>query len=343
MSDLASEARPILRVEDLHKTFPVERGFLRRVSGHVRAVDGVGFSIRRGEALGLVGESGCGKTTTARCIVRAVQPTSGSILFRWNGGDVDMAKLEKAELAEVRRHVQMIFQDPYSSLNPRMPVLDLVAEPLRAHGWKRRRCEERVAELLDLVGLDPRYQRRYPHAFSGGQRQRIGIARALALEPSLVIADEPVTALDVSVQAQILNLLRDMQDRMELTYLLIAHDLSVVRYICDRVAVMYLGKLVEVGDTERILVRPRHPYTSLLLSAVPDVDPSSSWLGDVDASGEAPVGADWSEGCAFAPRCPHAVDVCRRGVPPLADVGAEGESEHLSACLRAGEVDLPGL
>ena len=336
-----TQPEPILEVRGLTKHFPIERGFLHRVAGCVRAVDGVSFAIRPGQTMGLVGESGCGKTTTARCIVRAMRPTAGAVLFRTEeAGAVDMAALDDESLEGVRRHIQMIFQDPYSSLNPRMPVIDLVAEPLRAHGWKRRKCEERVAELLDLVGLDPRYMRRYPHAFSGGQRQRIGIARALALEPSLVIADEPVTALDVSVQAQILGLLQDMQQRMKLAYLLIAHDLSVVRYICDRVAVMYLGKLVEVADTEALFTRPLHPYTSVLLSAVPDADPTSEWLADA-VSGEAALPTEEMAGCPFAPRCPHALDLCRREAPPL--VEAADSPDRLVACHRYGDLTLAGV
>ena len=240
--------------------------------------------------------------------------------------------------------MQMIFQDPYSSLNPRMPVLDIVAEPLRAHGWKRKRCEERVAEILDLVGLDPHFMRRYPHAFSGGQRQRIGIARALALSPSLVVADEPVSALDVSVQAQILNLLEEMQERMQLTYLLIAHDLSVVRYVCDRVAVMYLGKLVEVAETEALFTRPLHPYTSALLSAVPDLDPSREWLAET-LSGEAAAPSGETTGCPFAPRCKYAIDICRKEAPRLeAGGGGGGQRDgHPAACHRAHEIELVGL
>jgi len=337
----ATVPEPILEVCGLKKHFPIEKGFFRRVVGHVRAVDDVSFAVQPGETLGLVGESGCGKTTTARVILRALDPTSGRVVFRpKDGAAVDMARLDRRQLKPIRRHIQMIFQDPYASLNPRMPVLDLVAEPLRAHGWKRRDYEARVAELLELVGLDPQYMRRYPHAFSGGQRQRIGIARALALSPSLVIADEPVSALDVSIQAQILNLLEAMQERMGLTYLFIAHDLSVVRYICDRVAVMYLGKLVEVAGTDALFAQPRHPYTSALLAAVPDLDPHRPWLGETLA-GEVSEPIGEQAGCAFAPRCTYATVVCREETPPLVNLAPEGAPPHFAACHRALDIQLP--
>ena len=268
-------APTILEVENLKKWFPIRRGLLRRVVGQVRAVDDVSFTIRRGETLSLVGESGCGKTTTSRCILRALTPTSGAIRFRTEAGrQVDVAALPKAELRPLRRQMQMIFQDPFSSLNPRMTITDIITEPLLVNGVRdleeRRR---RVRELLDLVHLPAAYMNRFPHAFSGGQRQRIGIARALALNPALVVADEPVSALDVSVQAQILNLLLDLQDRLGLSYLFVAHDLSVVKHVSDRVAVMYVGKIVELAPTADIFARPLHPYTEALLSAVPVPDP----------------------------------------------------------------------
>src|SRR5207244_3111898 len=266
---------PLLRVSGLQKLFPIRKGFLKRTVGHVRAVDGVSFHIDEGETLGLVGESGCGKTTTARCILRAIEPTAGEIFIRVaNGSVVELGQLRPAELRALRREMQMIFQDPFTSLNPRMTLLDLVGEPLLVHGMKsRREREERVADLLRRVGLRPEYMRRFPHAFSGGERQRIGIARALALQPRLVVADEPVSALDVSVQAQILNLLSDLQAEFQLTYLFVAHDLSVVRHISNRVAVMYVGRMVELAETDELFRAPKHPYTAALLSAVLEPDP----------------------------------------------------------------------
>src|SRR6266550_6007018 len=262
---------PLLRVSGLQKLFPIRKGFLKRTVGYVRAVDGVDFHIDEGETLGLVGESGCGKTTTARCVLRAIEPTRGEIHMRAaDGSVVDLGKLRPKELRALRRQMQMIFQDPFTSLNPRMTLLDLVGEPLLVHGMaSRREREERVADLLRRVGLRPEYMRRFPHAFSGGERQRIGIARALALQPRLVVADEPVSALDVSVQAQILNLLFDLQDQFRLTYLFVAHDLSVVRYISNRVAVMYVGRIVELAETTEIFTSPKHPYTAALQEISP--------------------------------------------------------------------------
>src|SRR5437870_3953084 len=266
---------PLLRVSGLQKLFPIRKGFLKRTVGYVRAVDGVDFHIDEGETLGLVGESGCGKTTTARCVLRAIEPTRGEIHMRAaDGSVVDLGKLRPKELRALRRQMQMIFQDPFTSLNPRMTLLDLVGEPLLVHGMRNRReREHRVADLLRRVGLRPEYMRRFPHAFSGGERQRIGIARALALHPRLVVADEPVSALDVSVQAQILNLLLDLQADLRLTYLFVAHDLSVVRHISNRVAVMYVGRMVELGETDALFNAPKHPYTAALLAAVPEPDP----------------------------------------------------------------------
>ncbi len=266
----------VLEVVNLRKFFPIRKGLMRRITGQVRAVDGVSFHIRQGETLALVGESGCGKTTVSRCILRALTPSSGEIRFAVEGRTVDIAPLSKRGLKPFRRHMQMVFQDPFSSLNPRMVIADIIGEPLLINGMRdgeaRRR---RVKELLDMVHLPAAYMNRFPHAFSGGQRQRVGIARALALHPSLIVADEPVSALDVSVQAQILNLLLDLQDRLGLTYLFVAHDLSVVKHVSDRVAVMYVGKIVEVAGTEALYAAPRHPYTEALLSAVPKPDPRS--------------------------------------------------------------------
>ena len=274
MTRTASSAPVLLDVKGLKKYFPIRRGLLQKTVGVVKAVDDVTFFLRKGETLSLVGESGCGKTTTSRCILRAITPTAGQVLLAENGGMIDVTKLPKNQLRVLRRQMQMIFQDPFASLNPRMTLLDIVGEPLFVHGvGSLQERTDRVVELLQLVGLRPEYMRRYPHAFSGGQRQRIGIARALALNPRLVVADEPVSALDVSVQAQILNLLLELQERLGLTYLFVAHDLSVVKHISARVAVMYVGRIVETAPTEELFAAPKHPYTEALLSSVPIPDP----------------------------------------------------------------------
>ena len=269
-----SSSPTLLEVRNLRKYFPLTKGLLRKVVGTVKAVDDVNFVIGRGETLGLVGESGCGKTTVAKSILRAIQPTTGEILFQDDGGVVDLTRLEQEELKKARRNIQMIFQDPFSSLNPRQRVRDIIGEPLYVNSVaKGKALEARVSELMAAVGLRPEYMIRYPHAFSGGQRQRIGVARALALNPKLIICDEPVSALDVSIQAQILNLLKDLQDQYGLTYLFISHDLGVVQHISDRVAVMYLGRLVEIAPTRELFKRPQHPYTEALLSASPKPHP----------------------------------------------------------------------
>ena len=336
----ASTVQPLLQIRDLQKLFPIRKGFWRRTVGYVRAVDGISFDIYEGETLGLVGESGCGKTTTARCILRAIEPTRGQILFRSESGEsADMLRLGPSELRGLRREMQMIFQDPFTSLNPRMTLLDIVGEPLLVHGMKNRREREaRVAELLRLVGLRPEYMRRFPHAFSGGERQRIGIARALALHPRLVIADEPVSALDVSVQAQILNLLFDLQAALRLTYLFVAHDLSVVKHISNRVAVMYVGRMAELATTDDLFTSPKHPYTAALLSAVPEPDPRLRSQRIV-LQGEVANPAAPPAGCYFHPRCPHAVAICRTETPAWQEV-APG---HLVSCHRARELQLNGV
>lgn len=330
----------LLQVRQLRKYYPIRKGFFKKVVGQVRSVDGVSFHLNQGETLGLVGESGCGKTTTSRCLLRAVTPTSGEILYRQANGDVvDVAQLPRDQLRPLRQEMQMIFQDPFASLNPRMNLLDLVGEPLLVHGMRsRRERSERVAELLRLVGLRPEYMRRFPHAFSGGQRQRIVIARALALQPRLVVADEPVSALDVSVQAQVLNLMLELQEQLKLTYLFVAHDLSVVKHISDRVAVMYVGKIVEMAPTEVLFTQPKHPYTAALLAAVPVADPQvRSQLTPLE--GDVPSPANPPKGCHFHPRCPYATETCRSVPPELSEV----EPQRFVSCHRYAELKLQGV
>ena len=329
----------LLEVKNLKKHFPIQRGFFRRVVGQVRAVDGISFFIREGETLGLVGESGCGKTTAGRCILRAYEPTAGEILFRCNGDLVNILELSKKEIQSIRREMQIIFQDPFSSLNPRMTVMDIISEPLVVNGApKGAALKSQVRELLEAVGLRAQHMNRYPYAFSGGQRQRIGIARALALRPRLIVADEPVSALDVSIQAQTLNLLEDLQEDFGLTYLFIAHDLSVVEHISDRVAVMYLGNIVELAQADELYCNPLHPYTEALLSAVPRTDPDYVTQRIV-LPGDVPSPADPPPGCKFHPRCRYAREVCWTEIPEWREFSAD----HWVACHLADELSLIGI
>ncbi|HDI60733.1 MAG TPA: dipeptide ABC transporter ATP-binding protein [Desulfobacteraceae bacterium] len=319
---------PLLTVEDLKVHFPITRGLLKRTVGHVYAVDGVSFTLGKGETLGLVGESGCGKTTTGLAVLRLIEPTAGRIHFAGR----DVTALDAASLRLLKRDIQFIFQDPYSSLDPRMTVNQIVAEPLVIHRvYTPAQQRERVAFLLEKVGLTPEQGRRYPHEFSGGQRQRIGIARALALNPDMIIGDEPVSALDVSIQAQIINLLIDLQAEFGLSYIIIAHDLAVVEHICDRIAVMYLGKIVETASYADIYGNPRHPYTQALLSAVPVADPRNQ-KQRILLSGDVPSPIQPPGGCAFHPRCRHRMPRCSVETPTLKEVG-EG---HAVACFLHG-------
>ncbi len=329
----------LLEVRNLKKYFPIQQGFFRRTVGHIKAVDGVNFFIREGETLGLVGESGCGKTTTGLVILRDSEPTEGEVLFNKDGKMVDLFKVRKKGMKAFRREMQIIFQDPFSSLNPRMTVMDIVGEPLRIHGISRGdELRAAVRELLEAVGLKAQHMNRYPYAFSGGQRQRIGIARALALRPRLIICDEPVSALDVSIQAQTLNLLEDLQKEFGLTYLFIAHDLSVVEHISDRVAVMYLGAIVELAAAEELYENPLHPYTEALLSAVPRTDPD--YVSQrIILPGDVPSPANPPPGCKFHPRCRYAEGICSDEVPAWREL----RPDHWVACHRADELELAGI
>ncbi|HEC60932.1 MAG TPA: ATP-binding cassette domain-containing protein [bacterium] len=334
------QKKPILlEVRNLKKYFPIQKGFFRRVVGQVQAVDGLDLFIREGEILGLVGESGCGKTTLGRLILRAFEPTEGEILFRKDSEMVNIVQVPKKEMKAFRREMQIIFQDPFSSLNPRMTVMDIVSEPLIIHGIARgAELKFQVLELLEAVGLKAQHMNRYPYAFSGGQRQRIGIARALALRPKLIVADEPVSALDVSVQAQVLNLLDDLHHKFGLTFLFIAHDLSVVEYISDRVAVMYLGKIVELAAVEKLYTSPAHPYTEALLSAVPRPHPDQV-SKRIILPGDVPNPANPPPGCKFHPRCRYTRDICKNEAP----MGRYLVNEHWVACHLADKLDLVGL
>jgi oligopeptide transport system ATP-binding protein len=319
----------LLRVEDLQMHFPIYRGVIQRQVGAVRAVDGITFSVQRGETLGLVGESGCGKSTTGRTILQLYRPTSGSVHFE----DIDLVHTKGEELRKMRRKMQMIFQDPYASLNPRMTVADIVGEPLMVHSVATgKEIQDRVQHLLALVGLNPSFASRYPHEFSGGQRQRIGVARALALQPSFIVCDEPISALDVSIQAQVVNLLEELQEQFNLTYLFIAHDLSMVKHISDRVAVMYLGVIVELASRDELYAKPLHPYTRALLSAVPIPDPIADAKRErVILKGDVPSPANPPSGCRFRTRCPIAEAVCAETRPEFREI----RPGHFVACFFA--------
>jgi len=330
----------LLTVEHLKLYFPIKKGLLvDRTTDYVHAVDDVSFSMREGETLGVVGESGCGKTTLARCLIRLLDPTDGKIVFR----DRDITRAGRRELAPVRKDMQMVFQDPQASLNPRKRVGQIVGAPLRLQGVEGEEVNRRVRELLDLVGLSPEHVNRFPHEFSGGQRQRIGIARALAVDPKLIMLDEPVSALDVSIQAQVINLLDDLQEGLGLSYVFVAHDLSVVRHVSERIAVMYLGKIVELSPAEELYVKPIHPYTKALLSAIPIPDPHQHRARErVVVGGEPPSPIDPPSGCRFHTRCPYATEVCREVEPPL----AEYPGGHVAAChhpLNVSEADMAAV
>jgi peptide/nickel transport system ATP-binding protein len=334
-------AEPLLQVSDLKMYFPIVKGIFGGVAGYVKAADEVSFTIARGETLGLVGESGCGKTTVGRTIVRAYKPTGGSVLYHGNGGDpVDLATIDEKSLKSYRREIRMIFQDPYSSLNPRMPVFEIVGEALRnLTDMGRSEMEDRVREALVRVGLRPEYIRRYPHAFSGGERQRVGLARALVTTPKLVVADEAVSALDVSVRAQVLNLMENLRQDLHLTYLFVSHDLSVVRYICDRVVVMYVGKVVEIAPVNSLFRAPKHPYTEALMSSVPIQNPRHrNRRNRIRLEGEVADPSNPPSGCYFHPRCRYAQEICANETPHLREL----EPGHFVSCHMAEELELAG-
>lgn len=336
----AEDKKPLLEVKNLKKYFSIEKGFWRKIIGYVKAVDEVDLYILKGETLGLVGESGCGKTTLGRCILRAIEPTEGEILFKIEDGKtIDITQLNKEALRSIRKDMQMIFQDPYSSLDSRMTVLDIIAEPLLINKIAEGEdLKNRVKDLVKIVGLNVKHLKRYPHAFSGGQRQRIGIARALAPNPRFIVTDEPVSALDVSVQAQILNLMQDLQKEFNLTYLFISHDLSVIEHISDRVAVMYVGKIIELAETEELFLNPKHPYTEALLSAVPKPDPQLK-MERIILSGEVANPANPPSGCYFHPRCKYAREICKNEEPEWEKIG----SDHWVSCHFANNLTLRGV
>ncbi|NYJ01580.1 oligopeptide/dipeptide ABC transporter ATP-binding protein [Nocardioides thalensis] len=332
-AELDPNAEPVLTVENLRMYFPIKTPLMRRTVAHVQAVDGVSFQLPKGGSLGLVGESGCGKSTTGQLITRLYEPTGGSMMFEGK----DLAQLKEKELKPLRREIQMIFQDPYSSLNPRHTVGAIVGEPMRVHNVvPKNQVLKRVQELLEVVGLNPEHYNRYPNEFSGGQRQRIGIARALALQPKVMVADEPVSALDVSIQAQVVNLLQDLQKEFDIAFLFIAHDLAVVRHFCPEVAVMYLGKIIEIGDRESIYANAHHPYTQALLSAVPDIKQAATGgrRERIRLTGEVPSPIDPPSGCRFRTRCPLAQEICARHEPPLLQIG----KRHKVACHFPGRL-----
>lgn len=324
MSETMAMQQPLLEVKGLKKYFPFKQGMFSKQVGYVRAVDGLDFIVNKGETLGIVGESGCGKSTTGQLILQLLDATEGEILFEGR----DLTKLDKEEVRKVRRDLQIIFQDPFASLNPRMKVEDIIAEPMKVHGlYKGAELKERVAELLEVVGLGEHHMTRHPHEFSGGQRQRIGIARALALKPKLIVCDEPVSALDVSIQSQILNLLKKLQKDFQLTYIFIAHGLPAVKHISDRIAVMYLGKIVELADRDELFAHPKHPYTEALLSAVPIPDPTQR-KERIILQGDLPSPANPPKGCSFHTRCPYAQEICRETPPPF----LKQSDGHFAAC-----------
>jgi len=336
-----AETQPLLAVSDLKMHFPIRKGILYRVVGYVRAVDGVSFHLHRGETVGLVGESGCGKTTLARAVIRLYKPTEGKIHLTRDDKTYDLAELNRRQLKPLRRHIQYIFQDPYSSLNARMTVQRVVAEPLIVNGvGSPQSRRERAAELLKRVGLDESMVNRFPNEFSGGQRQRIVVARALALNPEIILCDEPVSALDVSIRAEVLNLLRKLQQEFGLSYLVIAHDMSVVDYVSERIMVMYLGRIVEEGSRETIYTRPRHPYTEALLSSIPVADPKVRRRGK-PLGGGVPDPSNPPKGCHFHPRCPYAIEECREVDPRLEPT--EEDPEVKVACIRAEDIELEGI